>query len=204
MILPGILLLAIPLVSLMARDTPGETVRFSKRQLFLHPHEGCAIADLNLDGHPDIVSSPYIFWGPEFIPQVFRPNHLSTDYIRANSDHVHDVDQDGFPDIIIGGWDTEGMVWYRNPGNSAHQRGKPWEIHQPWQSGTLARTGGKMEMFGLHDYDKDGVPELHGSCWNIEEPQRIWSSVKHGRENQCWYHSSWAGKAGATDLLSGM
>lgn len=153
-------------------------VHFSKRNLFIDPNEGCDVADMNLDGYLDIISSPYIFYGPDYIPQAFRTNHLSSDYIRANSDHVYDVDQDGLPDIIIGAWGEEGMVWYRNPGNRAVDEGRPWEIHQPWQADTLARTGGKMEMYTLHDYNGDGVPEFHASCWVKEEPQRIWRFEK--------------------------
>jgi len=157
-----------------AQDNTRPTIRFSKRQLFVHPHEGCAVADLNRDGHQDIVSSPYIFYGPDFVPQAFRANHLSTDYISANSDMVHDVDRDGLPDIIIGAWGEEGMLWYKNPGNPPPLRGKTWGTQLHWQEATLATTRGKMEIYALHDYDGDGVPEVHTCCYVASAPLEVW------------------------------
>ncbi len=168
-----VVLILISGTDLEAQHT-GKTVHFSKRNLLIDPYEGCAVADMNLDGHLDIVSGPYILFGPGFIPQAFRSNHLSSDFIHANSDHLYDVDRDGLLDIIIGSWGKEGMVWYRNPGNRALETGKPWEMHQPWAADTLAQTDGKMEMYALHDYDGDGLPEFHASCWVKEEPQQIW------------------------------
>ncbi len=90
----------------------------------------------------------------------------------TNSDHVYDVDQDGWPDVIAGGWGEDGIYWYRNPGRGAAERGKPWEMHQPWEAHLLARTRGHMEMFALHDYDGDGVPELHSACYRKQRAAR--------------------------------
>src|SRR5687768_609381 len=81
-------------------NKPTRSLKFSKRQLFVNPYESCAVGDLNRDGHPDIVYGSYWFAGPDFIPRTFRPNHVSKDYLRANSDHIYDVDKDGWPDVI--------------------------------------------------------------------------------------------------------
>lgn len=157
---------------------PGPTLRFAKRQLLIGPHENATVADLNRDGRPDIVSGPYWFAGPDFVPRPFRANHAAKEYARANSDHAIDVDGDGWLDVVVGGWDDDGIWWYRNPGNGAQQRGKPWEMHQPWEGRRLARTRGRMEMFALHDYDGDGVPELHSACWKKDEPLEVWRWTK--------------------------
>lgn len=154
------------------------SLRFTKKHLFVNPHENATVGDLNRDGHVDIVSGAYWFAGPDFVPRTYRPNHLAKEYHRGNSEHVHDVDADGLPDIIVGGWGVEGIVWFRNPGNRAAERGEPWEMHAPWEAHVLAKTRGTMEMFALHDYDRDGVPELHSANYRKELPLEVWRFAK--------------------------
>jgi FG-GAP-like repeat len=154
------------------------SVRFSKRQLFVGPHENATVGDLNRDGHPDIVSGAYWFAGPDFVARTYRPNHLAKEYHHGNSEHVYDVDGDGWPDIIVGGWGADGISWYRNPGRGAAERGRPWEMHEPWEARLLARTRGTMEMFALHDYDGDGTPELHSANYRKQEPLEVWRFTK--------------------------
>ena len=148
-------------------------LRFTKRQLFVNPYESTAVADLNRDGHLDIVYGPYWFAGPDFVPRTFRPNHVAKDYLRANSDHVLDVDGDGWPDIIAAGWTEDGIWWFKNPGHSAAERGTPWEMHKPWEARLLSKTRGTMEMFALHDYDRDGRPELHSANYRKNLPLEV-------------------------------
>lgn len=157
-------------------------LRFTKRQLFVNPYESTAVADLNRDGHLDIVYGPYWFAGPDFVPRTFRPNHVSKDYLRANSDHVLDVDGDGWLDIIAAGWTEDGIWWFRNPGNSAAERGAPWEMHKPWDARLLSKTRGTMEMFALHDYDRDGRPELHSANYRKNLPLEVfrWTVTADG------------------------
>ena len=50
-------------------------------------------------------------------PGPSGPTTSPTEYMRANSDHVYDVDKDGWPDVIAGGWGEDGIYWYKNPGN---------------------------------------------------------------------------------------
>jgi hypothetical protein len=153
-------------------------VKFSKRKLIVSPYESCAVADINRDGHLDIVYGAYWFAGPDWLPQAIRPNHTAAEYIRTNSDHIYDVDKDGWVDVIAGGWNEDGIYWYKNPGNGPTERGEPWEMHLPWEAHLLAKTGGNMEMFALHDYDADGVPELHSACYRKERPLEVWRFAK--------------------------
>jgi hypothetical protein len=156
----------------------GKSVTFSKRQLFVNPYESAAVGDLNRDGKVDIVYGAYWFAGPHFVPQTFRPNHVASEYIRANSDFIFDVDKDGWPDVLAGGWNEDGIYWYKNPGKGPVERKAPWEMHLPWKGHLLAKTEGNMEMFDLHDFDGDGVPELYGASYRKQRPQKVWRWTK--------------------------
>ena len=160
--------------NLVAQEIGQGGVKFSKRKLLVSPYESCAVADINRDGQPDIVYGAYWFEGPDWLPHAIRPNHTAAEYMRANSDHVYDVDGDGWLDVIAGGWNEDGIYWYKNPGDGPAERGAPWEMHLPWEPHRLARTRGNMEMFALHDYDGDGVPELHSACYRKERPLEVW------------------------------
>lgn len=173
--LPFLLTLAwFGLSPVLCAATPSPSdLRWSKRQLLTSPHENATVADLNRDGHVDIVSGSFIFDGPHFVPRMYRPNHLATDYLHENSVHTHDVDGDGWLDIIAGGWKEDGIWWYKNPGDSAAARKKEWEMHTPWTPRQLTKTRGTMEMFALHDYDGDGVPELHSANYRRQHPLEV-------------------------------
>ncbi|MGI8783943.1 MAG: FG-GAP repeat domain-containing protein [Acidobacteriota bacterium] len=173
------ILLSILASGVAAGQTTTRSLRFTKKHLFVNPYESCAVGDLNRDGHLDIVYGPHVLAGPDFVPLTFRPNHVSKDYVRMNSDHVYDVDKDGWLDVITGAWGEEGIFWYRNPGRSAAERGAPWEMHLPWQENLLTKTRGRMEMFALHDFDGDGVPEIHSACYRKEDPLEIWRFTKN-------------------------
>jgi hypothetical protein len=157
-----------------AADATERSLTFTKRPLFVGPHENATIGDLNRDGQPDIVSGAYWFAGPDFVPRTYRANHHAKEYHRGNSEHVLDVDADGWPDVIVGGWGQDGISWYRNPGTSAVDRGRPWDMHAPWDVRLLSATRGTMEMFALHDYDGDGRPELHSANYRRNEPLEVW------------------------------
>jgi hypothetical protein len=93
-----------------AEDPGSRSLKWRKQLMFVSPAENATVADINRDGKIDIVYGPYWFAGPNFVPQAYRPNHLSSDYHRNNSDHVYDVDGDGWPDIIAAGWNTNGRT----------------------------------------------------------------------------------------------
>ena len=146
---------------------------WTKRRLFIGPHENAEVADFNNDGHADIVSGPNIFYGPDFAMQAYRANHLAADYMHENSVHPYDVDRDGWIDIIAAGWGEDGIYWYKNPGDSALAAKKPWEMNLPWKAHLLTKTRGTMEMFVMRDYDDDGVPELHSANYRRPQPLEV-------------------------------
>ncbi len=166
------------MASAVAAQESAPGVKFSKRRLFASPCEGAAVADLNKDGAPDVIYGAYWFSGPEFAPHPYRPNHLAAEYIHTNSDHPLDVDGDGWIDILSGAWGDEGLVWYKNPGSRASPTHEGWTMYDAWEPHVLTRTEGEMEMFALHDYDGDGVPEVHAACYERERPLTVYRFTK--------------------------
>jgi hypothetical protein len=149
-----------------------KTVRFEKKRLFVSNYQAASVADLDRDGKLDVISGPYWFGAPNYEPRSFRANPGSRDYLHSNSDLPYDVDGDGWTDIIVGAWGEEGIVWYKNPGAAALTIGLPWEKQQ------LSPTKGKIERTDLHDYDGDGVPEIHTMSYVKQEPSEVYRFSK--------------------------
>ena len=160
------------LLVVVSSGWPAE-VHFDKKRLFISNYQAASIADINRDGKPDIVSGPYWFSGPNFEPRAFRANQAAADYVHSNSDLPYDVDGDGWTDIIVGAWGPEGIVWFRNPG------AKDLAIGLPWQKQQLTPTKGKIERTELHDYDGDGVPEIHTMSYVKEEPSDLYRLIRN-------------------------
>lgn len=167
---------ALAAFSAAANEVGGEpkTVRFSKKRLFVSTYQAASVADFNRDGKLDVVSGAYWFAGPDFVPHAFRANEASADHIRSNSDLPYDVDGDRWTDIIVGAWGEDGVLWFKNPGPGGLKWGEPWERHQ------LTPTKGKIERTELHDYDGDGVPEIHTMSYVKSEPSDVYRFVKNG------------------------
>ena len=115
--------------SLSGRCTPqaawgaeADGLRFATRCLMISPNEGCAIADVNRDGQPDIVAGTHWFAAPDFVPRPLRDimqvslGFGGPDFYANNGDHLYDVDGDGWIDVISGGWTESELCWYKNPG----------------------------------------------------------------------------------------
>ncbi len=127
--------------------------------------EGAALGDLDGDGDADVVSGPYWYEGPAFeraheleAPVASDPLGYSDDFFAW----VHDVDGDGWSDVVKVGFPGVDARWHRNPG----PQGGPWErVH--------AFSGVDNESPWFTDLTGDGRPELvcnHGGAFGYAAP----------------------------------
>jgi hypothetical protein len=132
-----------------------------------------AAADVNRDGHLDVVAGPFYFLGPDYresreiyLSQTANP---STQYTPAMLNFAHDYTGDGWPDVLV----TEGraFVMYVNPGTERRR----WDRHPAFANGS--------EAVAFADVNGDGRPDpviLNGGAvaWatpDVQEPTRPWT-----------------------------
>jgi hypothetical protein len=135
--------------------------------------EGANVADFNHDGKQDIVSGPYWYEGPDFArrheyypaTKTFRLKHpggleqIVAGYEGAlgkNNEYsdnflafTHDLNGDGWTDILILGFPGKASYWFENPkGKDGH-----WPKHL-----AVDYTDNESPTFG--DLTGDGKPEI--------------------------------------------
>lgn len=153
--------------------------------------EGATFGDFNRDGKMDLVSGPYWYEGPEFVKwheyyparKTFKKkgtdgseetisgfegalgsNNAYSDNFFAFS---HDLNQDGWTDILILGFPGEASIWYENPKGA----GGFWKKHV-----VLDVTDNESPTFT--DITGDGRPEIVCSskgAYGYAEP--VWTDA---------------------------
>ncbi len=116
-----------------------------------------AAADFNQDGKLDIVSGPYVYFGPDFTEsrEIYPAQvvNASTNYSMEDwVQHASDFTGDGWPDVLTtshAGGGTTGAVLYVNPRGESRR----------WQKYTVVAPIDSEETV-LADVDGDGKPEL--------------------------------------------
>jgi hypothetical protein len=117
-----------------------------------HHAESAAIADLDCDGAADVVAGPYYYRGPAFTEaralypaMEFDPRGWSDNFVA----YAHDLDGDGWTDVLVTAGAARFAYWLRNPGAG----GGGWTRHQ-----VLDRVDNESPLF--LDLTGDGRPEL--------------------------------------------
>lgn len=144
--------------------------------------EGACIADVDSDGHSDVVSGPFWYAGPEFRHRIAYANP-KTFAIAGYSEHffsfARDFNGDGHVDLLVIPIPGRPAHWFENPGSaSVRTNSARWRKHL-----VLNEVGNESPV--LIDLTGDGRDELvccHGGALGYAtpdpvEPTKPWSFV---------------------------
>lgn len=146
-----------------AKPAPPSPMKWKKTVLStVFFSEGAHAGDFNKDGKMDIVSGPYWYPGPDFSEQnrreyypvkPFDPKGYSDNFFAF----AHDINGDGWDDILILGFPGKEGRWYENPkiaeAPSADAKPQHWKMHK-----ALEPLDNESPTFA--DLTGDGKPEI--------------------------------------------
>ena len=159
------------LISLCITATvSSQTVQFERQKIASESYESVGVADLNGNGHLDIISGEYWYEGPDFLDrhfvgQIERQSQYWDDFAAI----IMDVNGNGRMDVISGGWFSEALFWRENPGDNSG-----WEKH-------IIDQTGNVETARAWDVDGDGYPEIVPN--NPNDPLKFYKLERDGNGN---------------------
>lgn len=133
--------------------------------------ETAAVADLNNDRRPDIISAESWYEAPAWTKHPLRGIQRAQGYVDDFSDLPLDVDNDGYTDIVQIGYFARRLEWLKNPGQS----GGPWTVNE-------IDAVGPTEFAFLVDLDNDGKAlELLPQFTRAANLPAAWYEVRAGK-----------------------
>lgn len=169
---------AVALALLGSLNLSAGEVRFERIQLSQEFHaEGGTAADLDADGHGDVIVGPWIYWGPDFESKSQFYDGKPVDPIGYSENFLmysDDVDGDKLVDTIVLGFPGKDSWWYRNPGKDKARK-------QLWDRFTILDVVDN-ESPTLADIDGDGVKDVVCSSKGFygyashagQDPTQLW------------------------------
>lgn len=175
-------------------------IPFEKKMLDGGSNEACAVADVNGDKRPDIISGENWYEGPTWKKHHFRDLPYTNNYIDDFSDLPLDVNGDGKIDIVTVGWFSKKIAWWENPGRAD----APWKEH-------VVNSTSPVEFAFLVDLNNDGkAEEVLPQFGSVKEPLAWWEVkggqlVKHVASTKSYGHGIGVGdinKDGRNDIIT--
>ena len=136
--------------------------------------EGCAVADFNHDGIPDVAAGRYIWVGPDFKQKIAytpernnptgpnkTPYTPDTGYSDYFIQFAYDFNGDGWPDILVYGLPGDPAYVFENP----QAKGGDWTRHNIFDVAD-------GESPDLVDVNGDGKPELLCHSSDLVKPTK--------------------------------
>src|ERR1035438_3719421 len=157
-------------IFLAAASRPPD-IPFQIRMIDGGASETVAVADLNNDGRPDIISGESWYEAPNWVKHPLRPIEFNNNSVDDFTDIALDGDGDGWIDVIQFGYFSNKIVWLKNP----RKTGAPWAVNEIDASGPtefaflvdLNNDGKAQEL--LPEFDRPNVPlawfELQNGKW---------------------------------------